>query len=184
AGLPAAGEAGPRVRVPAAFHPYSSGVRGGVVGAVAMAVVATTYGLIAQRSLWYAVNLLSAGIVPSLAHAPIDALRAFSLPGLLVGVVAHLVLSVLVGVLYAVLLPMFPRRAGYWSALATPIVWSGLVMATLDVINPTLNSRIDWRWFVLSQVAFGMTCGYVVAQSNRISTVQAWGVGRRGEDES
>jgi hypothetical protein len=169
-----AGTGGHRVRVPAEIHPYSSGVKGGAVGAVAMAIVATTYGLVAHGSLWFAVNLLSAGLVPSLAAADLDTLRGFSLVGLLVGIVMHSVLSVFVGLLYAVLLPMFPKRAGLWSGLATPIVWSGLVMASLDVINPTLNSRINWTWFVASQVAFGLTCGYVVARSEQIETRQSW----------
>jgi MFS family permease len=88
-------------------------------------------------------------------------------------------LSVLVGVLYAVLLPMFPRRAGLWSGLVTPIVWSGLVFATLDVVNPTLNGLIDWKWFVASQLAFGLTCGFVVARTERIATMQSWSWARR-----
>ena len=39
----------------------------------------------------------------------------------------HLTILSLVGLLYAVLLPMFPRRAGLWSGLVTPILWSGIV---------------------------------------------------------
>jgi hypothetical protein len=170
----AAGTGGHRVRIPAEIHPYSSGVKGGLVGAVAMAVVAVAYGVIAERSVWYVVNLLAAGVVPSLASATLDELRLFSGIGLAVGTVMHLVLSALVGLLYAVVLPMFPRRAGLWSGLATPIVWSGIVMASLDVVNPTLNSRIDWTWFVMSQVAFGLTCGFIVSHTEKIETMQAW----------
>ncbi len=51
-----------RVRIPEDFHPYSAGLYGGLAGAVAMAVVATLFGLIAQRSIWYPVNLLAAGV--------------------------------------------------------------------------------------------------------------------------
>jgi hypothetical protein len=139
-----------------------------------MAVVAVGYGLVAQGSLWYVVNLLAAGIVPSLRSAALDQLRAFSTTGLLVGSILHATLSVLVGLLYAVVLPMFPRRAGLWSGLVTPIVWSGLVFATLDVVNPTLNGVIEWKWFVASQLAFGVTCGFVVARTERIATMQNW----------
>jgi hypothetical protein len=170
----AAGAGGHRVRIPAEIHPYSAGIRGGAIGAIAMAIVAVGYGLVAQRSLWYVVNLLAAGVVPSLRSAELDRLRAYSASGLLAGVIMHAALSLLVGLLYAVVLPMFPRRAGLWSGLVTPIVWSGLVYATLDVVNPTLNGLIDWRWFVASQVAFGLTCGFVVARSERIATMQNW----------
>jgi hypothetical protein len=170
----AAGLAGHRVRIPAEIHPYSAGLKGGAVGAVAMAVVAVAYGVLAQKSLWYVVNLLAAGVLPSLASADLDRLRAFSSIGLATGFVMHAVLSVLVGLLYAVLLPMFPRRGGIWSGLVTPVVWSGIVWASLDVINPTLNGRIDWTWFVASQLAFGLTCGFVVARTERIETMQSW----------
>lgn len=169
-----AGTGGHRVRIPAEIHPYSAGLKGGAVGAVAMAVVAVAYGVIAQHSVWYVVNLLAAGIVPSLASADLERLRAFSGIGLAVGTVMHAVLSGLVGLLYAVLLPMWPRRAGLWSGLVTPILWSGLVSASLDVVNPTLNGRIDWTWFVASQIAFGLTCGYVVARTQKIETMQSW----------
>ena len=174
-----AGTGGHRVRIPAEIHPYSAGLKGGAVGGVAMAITAIAYGLIAQHSVWYVVNLLAAGIVPSLASADLDRLRAFSAAGVAVGCVMHATLSALVGLLYAVLLPMFPRRAGWWSGLATPIVWSGLVRASLDVVNPTLNSRIDWTWFVMSQIAFGLTCGFVVARTEKIETMQTWTWERR-----
>jgi len=168
------GQSDHRVRIPAEIHPYSAGLKGGVVGAVAMAMVAVTYGVISQHSVWYVVNLLAAGIVPSLASADLDRLRAFSATGVLVGFVLHALLSTLVGLLYAVLLPMFPRRAGLWSGLVTPILWSMLVGAALDVVNPTLNRRIDWTWFVMSQLAFGLTCGFVVARTHQIETMQSW----------
>jgi hypothetical protein len=185
-----AGEESHRVRIPAEIHPYSSGLKGGAVGAIAMAIVAVAYGLIRHRSLWYVVNLLAAGVVPSLAAADVDQLRAFSSVGLAVGIVMHAVISGLVGLLYAVLLPMFPRRAGVWSGLVTPVLWSGLIKASLDVVNPTLNTHIDWTWFVASQIAFGLACGFVVAHTASIETMQTWSwenraglEGRRGPGE-
>jgi hypothetical protein len=186
----AVGVGGHRVRIPAEVHPYSSGLSGAVVGAIAMALVAIAYGIVSQHSVWYVVNLLAAGVVPSLSAADLEALKAFSATGLAVGCVLHAILSALVGVLYAVLLPMFPRRAGIWSGLVTPIVWTGLVKASLDVVNPTLNGRIDWFWFIASQIAFGLMCGFVVARTERIETMQSWtwenraGLeARRGDEE-
>jgi hypothetical protein len=163
-----------RLRIPEEFHPYSAGLYGGLAGAVAMAAVATLFGLIAQHSIWYPVNLLAAGIVPSFADAPISQLREFSLTGLIAGSVIHLVISLFVGLLYAISLPMFPRGAKWRSGLVTPILWSGLVAATLSVINPALNARIEWTWFVASQIAFGVTAGWVVARSQKIETLQSW----------
>jgi hypothetical protein len=71
-----------------------------------------------------------------------------------------------------------------WSGLITPVVWTGLIASTLDVINPTLNARVDWKWFIASQIAFGLVCGYVVARTQRISTMQSWSLSARAGMEA
>ena len=180
----AAGVDGHRVRIPVEIHPYSAGLYAGLAGAVAMAVVAVIFGLIAQRSVWYPINLLAAGILPSLANAPVEQLRAFSMTGLVAGSVINGAISLLVGVLYAISLPMFPRGASWRSGLVTPVLWSGLVAATLSLINPTLSVRIDWGWFVSSQIVFGLTAGWVVARTEKIETMQSWPLSERAGIEA
>ena len=174
------GVAGHRVRIPAEIHPYSSGIKGGILGGIAMAVVACVYGVIAHRSIWYPINLLAAAAVPSLAQADLAQLTAFNGTGFIVGLISHGVLSILVGVLFAVLLPMLPsRRAAFWGSFISPVLWSALIWATLRLINPALNARIDWIWFIASQIAFGMTTGYVVHHSKMVETMQTWPLAAR-----
>jgi hypothetical protein len=43
-----------------------------------------------------------------------------------------------------------------------------------DLINPALSARVDWRWFVASQLAFGLTGGYVIAKAQRIEARENW----------
>jgi len=167
------GEQGHRLRLPVEMHPYSSGVVGGLVGGAAMAVVACAYGLIAHASLWYPINLLAAVAIPSLAEADTAQLAAFDALAFGVAVVSHLVISLFVGLVYAAILPMFPRRPGLWGGLVAPLVWSGLLWASLGIINPTLNARIDWPWFVASQIAFGLAAGLWVSRTQRIRTLQS-----------
>jgi len=178
------GVGGHRVRIPVEVHPYWTGLYGGLAGAVAMAVVAMLFGLIAQRSIWYPINLLAAGILPSLAAAPIKQLREFNQAGLIAGSLVHGTISLLVGMLYAISLPMFPRGASWRSGLVTPLLWSGLVAATLSVINPTLNERIDWVWFVGSQIAFGVAAWWVIAHTAKIETMQSWPLAERAGIEA
>lgn len=189
-----AGKESHRVHVPAEIKPYSAGVKGGIVGAVGMAGVAMFFGLISQGSIWYPINLLAAAAVPSLATASIEQLRQFSTLGLILGIIIHGLASVLVGVLYAVMLPMFPRNAFWWAGVSAPILWSGVIASTLTLVNPALSARIDWRWFVASQLAFGLTGGYVIARAQSIETRQDWplvvragldapGVARPGEQD-
>jgi hypothetical protein len=170
---------GHRVQIPVEVHPYWTGLWGGLAGAVAMAVVAMLFGLISQGSVWYPINLLAAGVMRSLAEAPVEQLRHFSAAGLIAGTLIHGSLSLLVGLLYAISLPMFPRGATWRSGLLTPLLWSGLVASTLWTINPTLNLRIDWGWFVGSQIAFGLAASQVIARTSKIATMQNLPLARR-----
>ena len=173
------GEGAHRTRVPVEIQPYSAGIRGGIVGGIAMAVLALAYGLIAQRSLWYPINLLSAVAMPALAHASLAELRAFSLLALVIGTIVHGLTSLLVGLLYAVILPMLPRRHMLWGGVIAPLLWTGLVWAVLGIVDPTLAARVDWPWFVVSQIAFGLAAGFVVARARPLATMQTWPLAAR-----
>jgi hypothetical protein len=70
------------------------------------------------------------------------------------------------------MLPMLPRRPALLGGLVAPLMWTGLIHSVLGIVNPVLNQRIDWFWFVASQVAFGVVAGIVVARQERIRTWQ------------
>jgi len=78
--------------------------------------------------------------------------------------------SILVGLLYGAMLPMFPRRPIVLGGLIAPVLWSGLLYTILGLLNPLLASHIDWFWFVASQVAFGIVAGLVVMRQTSIPT--------------
>ena len=169
-----------RARIPVEVHPYTAGAFGGIVGAVVMAVLACLYGIFKYGSIWYPINLLAAAGVPSLAEASLETLRQFSFSGLIVGSIAHISISILVGLLYAVLLPMLPARFEWlWGGIVTPLIWTALIAASLNVINPKLAIGIDWPWFIFCQVAFGAVCGFVVFKSAKVETQQSWSLAER-----
>ena len=162
----------PRARLPLEIYPVSAGIKGGLAGAVAMAVLAMLYGLLSQRSIWYPINLLAAGFFPAAVTATTEQLAAFHLNALLVAVAIHLLTSLLVGVLYGATLPMLPRRPTLLGGIVAPLLWSGLLHSVLGIINPVLDQRISWPWFVLSQVGFGIVAGVVVSRQERVRTWQ------------
>jgi hypothetical protein len=173
------GEGGHRVRVPERIHPYSSGFWGGLAGGTAMAALACLYGVLAQHSIWYPINLLAGAVMPDLGNASLEQLRAFNGTAFAAAFVGHGIISILVGVLYAVMLPMFPKYAVIWAGVLSPLFWSGMVATTLDVVNPAMNARISWPWFVAAQLGFGLVGGYVVARSTSIRTMQSWSLAER-----
>lgn len=173
-----------RMRLPVQRHPYSAGVKGGLVGGVAMALTAEVYGLLAHGSLWYVVNLLAASAVSSLAVLSPAELAEFSLIGFVVGTIIHLILSCFMGLLYGVLLPMFPRQPILWGGFVAPLMWTGLLYSGLRVVDPVLEELIQWPFFVASQIAFGLVAGYVVDRTEKIETLQSLSIYERAGVES
>jgi hypothetical protein len=161
-----------RAWLPLETYPVSAGVRGGLAGSVVMAGLAMLYGLISQNGVWYPINLLVAGFFPSAVGATTTQIAQFRLSALLIAIPIHLITSLLVGLLYGVMLPMFPRRPILLGGLIAPIMWSGLLYTTLEIINPVMNRHISWLWFVLSQVGFGVVAGLVVSRQQRVRTYQ------------
>ena len=161
-----------RVRLPVEIYPISAGIKGGLAGSVAMAVLAATFGLLSHGSVWYPINLLAAIVYADSLQLSMEYLTSFHLVLFLVASFLHVVTSVLVGLLYGVMLPMFPRRPIILGGFIAPLMWSGLLYTTLGVINPLLDERIDWGWFVASQIGFGVVAGLVVVRQARVRTRQ------------
>src|SRR5712671_7009754 len=159
-----------RARLPLEIYPISAGVKGGLAGSVAMAVLAMLYGIISGHGVWYPINLLSAGFFP--ARTTIEQIAIFHWDALIIATIIHLLCSVLVGLLYGVALPMFPRDPIVLGGAIAPILWSGLLHSILEAINPVLDRRINWFWFVISQIGFGVVAGIVVSRQARVRTWQ------------
>src|SRR5262245_7484273 len=166
------GQFGHRARLPLKIYPYSAGIRGGLVGGAAMAVLAILYGLIGHKSIWYPVNLLAAAGSARISAMSYDQLLGFDGVALVLATIIHAAGSALVGLLYGVALPMFPRRPILLGGVMAPLFWSGILYAGLGIINPALQAQIHWGWFMASQFAFGLVAGFVVARHEPISTMQ------------
>ena len=161
-----------RARLPVEIYPVSAGVKGGLAGSVAMAALAMLYGLVSGNGIWYPVNLLAAGFFPAATTATTVEIGTFHLKVFLIAVSVHLITSLFVGLLYGAILPMVPRRPILLGGFVAPILWSGLIHSILGIVNPVLNRRIDWFWFVLSQVGFGIVAGIVVSRQELVHTWQ------------
>jgi hypothetical protein len=187
----------PRALLPLETYPVSAGIKGGLAGSVAMAALACLYGVLKQRSIWYPINLLAATGYAQSLRIGTAWLDAFHLGSFSLALFIHLFTSLLVGLLYGAMLPMFPRRPIFLGGIVAPILWTGLLHSILGLINPLLDSRIDWPWFIASQFAFGIVAGLVVARLSRVRTRQlvpflmragieapGWTEEKTGKDES
>jgi hypothetical protein len=159
-----------RAWLPLETYPISAGLKGGLAGGIAMAITACAYGLLKAGSLWYPVNLLAATVyAESLKLGPAQ-LNSFHAESFAIALVLHGIGSIFVGLLYGAMLPMFARRPIVLGGLIAPVLWSGLLYSVMELLNPLLASRINWFWFMASQIAFGVVAGIVVVGQHRVST--------------
>jgi hypothetical protein len=162
----------PRALLPLETYPISAGIKGGLAGSVAMAVLACLYGVLKQHSIWYPINLLAATVYSQSLVMGSGELHSFHMDSLLVATLIHLLTSVLVGLLYGAMLPMIPRHPIFLGGVVAPILWSGLLRSMLDLINPLLKQKVDWWWFIASQFAFGIVAGLVVVRQQKVPVKQ------------
>jgi hypothetical protein len=157
---------------PVSTYPISSGIMGGFAGGTVMIVLAEIYGVVRFHSIWYVVNLLGgAGVAGWNAPSEHDLAR-FHLAAFLIAIVIHTASSFLVGLLYGALLPIMPRHPIVLGGLIAPALWTGLLHSTLGLLNPYFDDHINWYWFALSQVGFGLVAGWVVAREGRLKSLQ------------
>jgi hypothetical protein len=159
-----------RAWLPVRTYPISAGVKGGLAGSIAMAVVACTYGVLKTGSIWYPINLLAAVAYRESVQFGPEQLYSFHTGSFAIAFLLHGLVSILVGLLYGAMLPMFPRRPIVLGGLIAPVLWSGLLYTILGLLNPLLATHIDWFWFIASQVAFGIVAGLVVVRQASFPT--------------
>jgi len=159
-----------RAWLPVQTQPVSAGIKGGLAGGVAMAALACAYGVLKAGSIWYPINLLAASIYSQSLKLGSTGLDSFHADSFLIALLIHALVSTAVGLLYGAMLPMFARRPILLGGLIGPVLWSGLVYSMLSLLNPVLESHIDWLWFIASQVAFGVVAGIVVERQPRVRT--------------
>jgi hypothetical protein len=162
----------PRAWLPLKAQPISAGVKGGLAGAVAMALLAMLYGILSHGSIWYPINLLAGSLYAPSAMPTVDELRHFRFDWFLYASALHLFTSLLVGFLYGAMLPMLSGHPILLGGVTTPLIWTGLLHEVLAFVNPLMDERINWWWFAASQVAFGVVAGLVVARQEKVLTAE------------
>ncbi|MGO9518579.1 MAG: hypothetical protein ACLPND_16210 [Candidatus Korobacteraceae bacterium] len=156
-----------RAWLPLKVYPVSAGVKGGLAGGVAMALLAMLYGLIFYRSIWYPINLIAGSLYDSPSIPTTQEMAHFHLAWFVFALAMHATMCLLVGLLYGAMLPMLPRRPIILGGIIGPLLWTGLLYRILDYVNPLLDREINWWWFAASQVAFGVVAGLVVVRQNQ-----------------
>jgi hypothetical protein len=146
------------------------GLAGGALGGALMPVPALLWSLGTGRGVWYPINLLAGMVISGLNDPSAPELREFHADWLALALVMHGTLSLGFAVACALLLPKLPPIPGpvAWGGLVLPLLWTGTSYGLMGVINPVLQQRVDWVWFIVSQFVFGVAASVVVLRSELV----------------
>ena len=166
-----AGMAGYRFQLPLSFHPISAGVKGGIVGGLLMPIPALAYGLLSGHGLWFPINLLAGIVVPGISGETEAQLESFQLSALVVAIVIHATFSLTFGLLFGVVSPTLPPIPGgpvIAGGVLMPLLWTGLCHSFMGIVNPSLQKHVNWFWFIVSQIVYGVAMSIVVVRSEKV----------------
>jgi hypothetical protein len=170
------GMPGHRLRLPEKIHPISAGVKGGIVGGLVMPIPALAYGLLSGHGIWFPINLLAGMVVPGISGATRAELEAFYPGALILAIVVHAVLSIAFGLFFGVVSPTLPPIPGgpvVAGGVLMPLLWSGLCYGFMGIVNPLMQEHVEWLWFILSQVVYGLAMSVVVVRSEKVAVAPA-----------
>jgi len=161
-----------RAQLPLQTFPITSGIKGGIAGGIAMVIPAEIYGILRYHSIWYVVNLLGGAGVGNWINPTVEQMSQFRLSAFITANIIQGATTLLVGILYGAMLPIWPRRPMLLGGIIAPALWTGLLHSILGMVNPFLAERIDWWSFGASQVIFGLVAGYVVTKTGRLKQLR------------
>ena len=165
---PRAGLPGNRSHFPERVHTYASGVVGGLLGGGVMAGTAVLYGVVSGRGIWYPINMLAGIVLTRFDDVSKLELERFSLTAFIIASLLHLTASALVGLFFEIVLPTLPKSPVFWGGVVAPLMWTGVVYASIGILNPLMSEHIVWSWFIASQFAYGLTMGIYVVNAKKV----------------
>jgi hypothetical protein len=147
-----------------------AGMVAGLVGGAVMAVPALLWATASGHGFWFPVNLLASMALSGPGTLEAAELGSFHPEWFLAAGAVHAVLSICFGVLFALAAPRLPPVPApiAWGGLVLPLLWTGTSYGLMGVVNPALQERVNWPWFIVSQFVFGVAAAVVVLRSEMV----------------
>jgi hypothetical protein len=147
-----------------------AGILGGIAGGLLMPAPALLWGILSKHGIWYPINLLSAMATHHAVEPSVEQLELYHADWLIAAIVVHAVFALVFGLAFALVLPAMPKIPGplAWGGLLMPLLWTAMSYGLMGVVNPVLQERVDWPWFIASQFVFGVVAAIVVVRSEQV----------------
>jgi len=147
-----------------------AGILGGIAGGLLMPAPALLWGILSKHGIWYPVNLLAAMAMHQDVQPSVELLEQYHANWLIAAIIVHAVFAIVFGLAFALVLPAMPKIPGplAWGGLLMPLLWTAMSYGLMGVVNPVLQERVDWPWFIASQFVFGVVAAIVVVRSEQV----------------
>jgi hypothetical protein len=114
-----------RAQLPLETFPVSSEIKGGIAGGIAMVIPAEIYEIVRFHSIWYVVNLLGGAGVGNWVNPTVEEMRHFHLAAFITTNIIQGSTTLLVGLLYGAMLPIWPKCPILLGGIKAPVIWTG-----------------------------------------------------------
>jgi uncharacterized membrane protein YagU involved in acid resistance len=151
-------------------HPISAGLMAGVAGGLLMPIPAVIWSVSSGHGIWYPANLLAGMVLPNMDRLPWHRLTQFGADWLAIAITIHIIMSIGIGLVFGLILPRLgpiPTPVT-WGGILMPLLWTAVSFGLMGIVNPLLQERVNWPWFVASQFVFGLVAAIVVARSEKV----------------
>lgn len=144
-------------------------VGAGIVASMVMGMIEMIYEALAGAGFWSPVVFIGATVLRGLQAVPVPV--SFALGGVVLGLMGHMMNSVIFGLIFATL---FSRAAPTRGALVGRGIVYGLMIfgvmwyAVLPVIDPVML-KLNGTVFAISHIMWGAALGLIVPQSSAVS---------------
>ncbi|MBI4672755.1 MAG: hypothetical protein HY741_13935 [Chloroflexi bacterium] len=101
-------------------------------------------------------------------------LGEFNLVWFLTAAVIHTIMSVGLGLVFALLLPTLPGPPQFWAIVIGPLLWLGATSVVLPVINPAMSARLDWASFMAANIVYCLVMGFWIACTPQVPERRAY----------
>ena len=150
--------------IAAEIYSLRAGITGGLIAGAVMGVVMALWGLATGNGIWFPVNLIASTVLPGLQAAPEQALMQFNLAGAVVGTLVHFGVSMVLGLLFALVLPTLPGSTLLWGVVVGTLLWIGAHFVFLPLVNPRFEELVSDRTFLVAHIAFSLVLGWWVTR--------------------
>jgi hypothetical protein len=140
----------------------TAGTVGGLLGGTLMAAFSMSVSMLQGPGMWMPVKLIGGVVLGSRA---VNRPGSFDVRPILMGLAVHAVVSVILGILFALLSSRLPPvTLILYGVVYALVIWLVALFLVLPVVDPLLVNNTNPALFALSHMMYGLSLGWWIGE--------------------